>query len=152
MITDINSLLYKAEAEYLKEQDLANFKSYIFSLEKRLQTYEILNSQEIEVFQYVANQLSLQCPDEDELKIERALKHWLAVTRYSAMAMLFDNHSYLQQQILTWLPEQIEAHQMKALENQLFSLLYKRLRKSLNQTNFGLLEPFLEQSKNTLLG
>lgn len=151
MITDLDSILYKAEAEYLKQQDLANFKSQIFSLEKRLQIYEIIRSKEIETFQYVANQLSDSFPDESETKIKRALQHWLVVTRYCAMAMLSDNYLYLRQRILEWLPEQIEAHQMKDLEQKLFSLLHQRFKKILNSEQFSILQPFLEVSQNALL-
>jgi hypothetical protein len=151
MITDLDSLLYKAENKYLEEQDLANLKSQIFSLEKRLKLYEILSQKEVELFQYLANQLINDFPTEEESKIEQALKHWLAVIRYCAMAMLTDNHLYLQHRILEWLPEQIKAHQLQALEKSLFNLLQKRLQKILNSEQFAVFQPFLEQSQNALL-
>jgi hypothetical protein len=151
MITDLDSLLYKAEAKHLESQDLANFKSQIFSLEKRLKLYELLSQKEVEIFQHIANQLINDFPNEEEAKIERALKHWLAVIRYCAMAMLTDNHLYLQHRILEWLPEQITAHQLQVIEKSLFNLLQKRLQKVITSEQFTILQPFLEQSKNTLL-
>jgi hypothetical protein len=151
MITDLDYLVYKAEDKYLPKQDLANFKSQMFSLEKRLQIYELLSEKETEIFQYIANQLVNEFPTEDEAKIGQALKHWLAVTRYCAMAMLADNHVYLQHRILEWLPEQITAHQLQVIEKSLFNLLQKRLQKILNSEQFTILQPFLTQSQNALL-
>lgn len=151
MITSLDSLLYQAEEKYLSQQDLANFQSQIFSLEKRLQTYEVLRAEEADTFQYVTNHLAKNFPNEPENKIERALKHWLMVTRYCGMAMLSDNSIYLTQRILEWLPEQIEAYELKNIEQSLFSLLQKRLRKSLNSEQFAMLQPYLEQAQNALL-
>lgn len=151
MITDLESILYKAEARYLESQELAIFKSQIFSLEKRLQTYEILSSKEADVFQYVANQLVNNFPDVNESKIKKALQHWLLITRHCGMAMLADNHQYLQHRILEWLPEQIEIHNLRVLEENLYVFLEKRLIKILNPEQFSLLEPFLQQSKDALL-
>lgn len=151
MISDLDSLLYKAEAEYLSQQDLADFKSQIGSLEKRLQIYEALADKEIEIFQYVADRAVEKFPDESETKIARALKHWLAVMRYCAMAMLFDNPNYLQHHVLEWLPEQVAAHHLKDLEQDIYSLMQSRLKKSLKPEHFAVLNPYLEQSRLALL-
>jgi hypothetical protein len=151
MITDLESILHKAEATYLEQSDLNIFKSQIFSLEKRLQVYELLRERETEVFQYVANQLISNFSELDELKIRKALQHWILVVRHCGMAMLSDNHLYLQYRILEWLSEVIETHDLKVVEEKLYSLLQKRLQKALGSENFSVLEPFLEQSQNALL-
>lgn len=150
MISDLDSLLYKAEAEYLSQRDLANFKSQIFALEKRLEVYKIISSKEVEVFKFVASRLAEDFADESETKLERALKHWLATIRYCAMAMLFENPQYLQHRILEWLPEQIAAHQMQDLEQSISSLLEKRFKKVLNSEQFSLFQPYLEQAQTAL--
>lgn len=151
MISDLDTLLYKAEAEYLSQQDLANFKSQIFALEKRLEVYKIISTKEVEIFQFVASRLAEDFADESETKLERALKHWLATVRYCAMAMLFDNPQYLQHRILEWLPEQIKAHQMQNLSQSIYSLLEKRFKKVLNSEQYSLLQPYLEQAQTALL-
>lgn len=151
MITDLEAILYKADETYLDSQDLARFKSQTFSLEKRLQTYEILRQQETSIFQYVADRLVKDLPDLSESKIKKALEHWLMIVRYCAMAMLADRPEYLQHHILDWLPEQIEIYNLRVLEENLYALLEKRLRKVLNAEQFSLLEPFLQQSKAALL-
>ncbi|MEM7758779.1 MAG: phycobilisome protein [Cyanobacteria bacterium P01_G01_bin.67] len=151
MITKLDSLLYQAEAEYLEQDDLDKFKSEIFSLEKRVQLYEIISSKETDIFQYVATQLLASYPDEPEAKIRRALKHWLIVMRYCGMSMLFDNPKYLQHRILEWLPEQITAHQLQDVERSLFSFLQKRLTKVLSSEQWSLLKPYFELAQNALL-
>lgn len=148
MISDIDSILYKAEAEYLEQQDLANFKGQIFALEKRLQVYEIISSKETEIFQSIATRLANN-PDEPD-KIRLGLKHWLMVMRYCAMAMLLDNPDYLKYR-LEWLSEQVEAYQTKAIEQKIFELLQKRFQKVLDSEQLSILKPYLEQTRNALL-
>jgi len=151
MITEIESQIYSAEAEYLSSQDLGVLKTQILYLEERLKIYEQLRTQEAEIFQYAANQISKNFADESELKVKQALKHWLLILRYCGMAMLFNDSLYLQQQILSWLSAQIEARQTQDLEKHLYSYLHKRLKKVLGNEQFSILQPYLEQSKNALL-
>jgi len=150
MITEIDSQIYQAEAEYLAQKDLGIFKSQILYLEERLRVYEQLRDREAEIFQYVAEQINHNFPDEPELQVKRALKHWIITLRYCGMAMLSNDPLYLQQ-ILEWLPAQIEAHQTKKLEKNLYSYLHKRLKKNLGNDDFSILQTYLEQSKNALL-
>jgi hypothetical protein len=151
MITEIESLIYQAEAEYLSQKDLGVFKTQILCLSERLKIYEQIREQETEIFQHVVNQIVNNFPDEPEAKVERAVKHWLMILRYCSMAMLSNDSQYLERRILEWLPAQIAAHQMQELEQNLFGYLHKRLRKSLDNDQFAILQPYLEQSKNALL-
>jgi hypothetical protein len=151
MITEIDSLIYQAEAEYLTQKDLGIFKSQILYLSERLKIYEQIRDQETEIFQHVVNQIANNFPDEPESRVKRAVKHWLMILRYCGMAMLSNDSQYLEQRILAWLPEQIAAHQMQELEQNLYGYLYKRLKKSLDNDQFSILQPYLEQSKNVLL-
>ncbi|MEO0014939.1 MAG: hypothetical protein RLZZ535_3328 [Cyanobacteriota bacterium] len=151
MITEIDSLIYQAEAEYLAQKDLGIFKSQILYLSERLKIYEQIRDQETEIFQHVVNQIANNFPDEPESRVKRAVKHWLMILRYCGMAMLANDSQYLEPRILAWLPEQIAAHQMQELEQNLYGYLYKRLKKSLDNDQFSILQPYLEQSKNVLL-
>jgi Phycobilisome protein len=151
MITEIDSLIYQAEAEYLAQKDLGIFKSQILYLSERLKIYEQIRDQETEIFQHVVNQIANNFPDEPESRVKRAVKHWLMILRTCAMAMLANDSQYLEQRILAWLPEQIAAYQMQELEQNLYGYLYKRLKKSLDNDQFSILQPYLEQSKNALL-
>lgn len=151
MITEIDSQIYQAEAEYLSAKDLGIFKSQILYLEARLKIYEQLRSEESEIFQYVINQIAQNFPDEPEIKVKQALKHWMLILRYCSMAMLANDSQFLQQRILEWLPEQITARQTQMLEKNLYTYLQKRLKKLLGNEQFSILQPYLEQSKNALL-
>jgi hypothetical protein len=150
MITEIDALIYQAEAEYLTQKDLGVFKTQVLYLSERLKIYEQIREQETEIFQHVVNQIANNFPDELEARVERAVKHWLMILRYCAMAMLANNSQYLEQR-LEWLPEQIAAHQMQELEQNLYGYLYKRLKKSFDNDQFSILQPYLEKSKNCLL-
>ncbi|MEL6930699.1 MAG: phycobilisome protein [Cyanobacteria bacterium J06600_6] len=151
MITEIDSQIYHAETEYLSMTDLGVFKSQILYLEERLKVYEQLRSQETEIFQYVSNQIAQGFPEEPETLVKQALKHWILILRYCGLAMLANDSRMLQQRILEWLPEQIEARQTQMLEKHLYSCLQKRLKKLLGNEQFFILQPYLEQSKKALL-
>ncbi|MEL6581719.1 MAG: phycobilisome protein [Cyanobacteria bacterium J06621_12] len=151
MITDIESLIYQAEAEHLIQKDLGVFKSQVLYLEERLKVYELMRTQEAEVFQHVANQLINNFPQQPQEEVKLALKHWLLITRCCAMAMLSNDPLYLQQRILAWLPEQIEAHKMQDLERNLADYLLKRLKKVMGIEHFSIIKPYLEESKTILV-
>ncbi|NJL51686.1 MAG: phycobilisome protein [Hydrococcus sp. SU_1_0] len=151
MITEIDSLIYQAEAEYLAQKDLGLFKTQVLYLEERLKIYEQIRDQEAEIFQHVANQITTGFPDESEAKVSRAIKHWLMILRYCAMAMLSNDSKYLEDRILTWLPEQIVAHQLQNLEQTLYGYLQKCLKKDLGNEQYSILQPYLEQSQQVLL-
>ena len=150
MITEIDSLIYKAEAEYLAQTDLGIFKSQILYLEERLKVYEQLREIETETFEHVATQLINNFPDEPQANVKLALKHWLTIVRYCGMAILSNDSQYLEQCIIDWLPEQIAAYQIQELEQNLYSYLHKRLKKVLSIEQFSILQPYLEQCQKIL--
>ena len=152
MHSDIQAILHQAEEHYLKGQEIKVFRIYADSLAKRLETYECLRDQEIKIFQPIAEELVRAYPEENPKLLEKALKHWLAVMRYCAMAMLLNNPEYLERRILEWLTEMVQAHQMQSVENTIYDLLISRLQKELSQKQLALLQPFLEQAQTTLLG
>jgi hypothetical protein len=151
MITEIDSLIYQAEDQYLTQKDLGLFKTQVLYLEERLKIYEQIRDQEGEIFQLIATQILTSFPDEPEANVKRALKHWIMLLRYCAMAMVSNDPKYLEQRILEWLPEQIAAHQMQGLEQNLYGYLNKRLKKSLENDHYSILQPYLEQCKTIFL-
>ena len=152
MQSDIKAILYKAEDHYLQKTEIKDFQNSVASLAQRLETYKCLRDQEIKIFQPIAEELVRAYPEQNSKLLEKALKHWLAIMRYSAMAMLLNNPEYLQRQILDWLKEIVQAHQMQSLENSIYDLLLSRLEKVLSQKQLLLIHPFLEQAQTTLLG
>ena len=117
MISDLESILYKAEIEYLEITELNIFNQRALSLERRLKLYELLRDREIEIFEYIAEDLLKNYPQTDELKIALALQYWMSIMRHCCMAMLSNNYLYLENRILAWLPEQIEVDELKNISS-----------------------------------
>jgi hypothetical protein len=151
MHTDLTNFFHRSQHHYLPDEDIAVFKQHTDSLAKRLEVYEMLRDQEISLFQAVADQLEAEFAQENPRVLERALKHWLTVMRYCAMAMLMNNHEYLQHRLLEWLTDIVQAHNLLAIEQSLYEFLQAKLSEVLTADQLALLNPFLEQAKTALL-
>lgn len=150
MQPEIKTLLYEAEDHYLKPEEIESFQHYASSFAQRLETYELLRDAELAIFQPVADQLLEAFPQKQQ-EIELALKHWLSVLRYCAMAMLMNNPEFLQRRLLEWLVDLVQVHQMQAIEIELYQLLQAQLQEQLSDQNL-VIQPFLAQAEDTLLG
>jgi Phycobilisome protein len=151
MHPDLRNLLYDAEIAYLQAADMTRFKTVVASLKERLEVYEYLRDREIEIFQPIADELLAAFPEENPKLLERALKHWLSIMRYCAMAMLINNPEYLQHRLLEWLTDIVQAYQMEAIETHLCKSLKASLQKGLSKPQFALVQPFIEQAQATLV-
>jgi hypothetical protein len=152
MHSDFERFLQDAEDHYLQPSEIADFKQHVNSLKQRLQTYEQLRDQELTIWQPVAEQLQALCPNESSQRQEKALEHWIAALRYGAMAMLLNNPGFLQHHLLEWLTDIVQAHQLTDLEHQLSQLLETRLKEVLSDAQFLLMQPYLNQAQNNLVG
>lgn len=150
MHPNIQTLLYGAEARYLKAGEIEAYRSYTSSLAKRLATYELLRDGEIKIFQPIADKLLATYPQEQHT-VERSLKNWLSVVRYCAMAMLLDNPEFLQRRVLEWLTDTVQAYQTRAVDESLYKLLQAQMSQLLAEEHLALLQPFLAQAAATLL-
>ena len=150
MQSDIKIILHQAEENYLENKDIKLFQTHVANLAKRLEVYKILRDREIEIFQPIADELLKVYPEENPQLIEKALKHWLSIMRYCAMAMLLNNPGYLQRGVLEWVTDMVQAHQMQSIENAIYELLSSDLQRLLSPDQFALMEPFLEQTQAIL--
>lgn len=151
MHTDLTILCHRSQHHYLPKGEVAVFKHHVDLLKERLELYKLLRDHEVSIFQSIANQLEEVFEQENPKIIKKALKHWISALRYCAMAMLLNNHEYLQHRLLEWLTDIIQAHQMQEMENYLYEFLQIQLSELLTVEQIGLLNPFLEQARNTLL-
>jgi hypothetical protein len=151
MHSDLRTLLYDSEIAYLQGQQIYLFKHRIDALKESLEVYERLRDREIAIFQPIADELLKAFPMENPKLIERALKHWLSIMRYCAMAMLLNNPEFLQHRLLEWLTDVVQAYQMEAIENHLYELLQASLKTVLSDQQFALIQPFLAQARTTLV-
>ncbi len=152
MYPQIKTLLYEAEDRYLRLEEIETFKHRAFSLQECLETYELLRDNELAIFQPVADRLLDAFPQEKPESVKRALKHWLSVLRYCAMAMLLNNPEFLQRRLLEWLTDLVQVHQTQAIEMTLYQLLQARLQELFSEQHLALVEPFLAQAEETLFG
>ncbi len=152
MHPDLESLFYKSEENFLQATEIKLFKHHVASLADRLALYERLRDQEVAIFQPVADQLLSSFPQQDPKLLEKALKQWLTVMRYAAMAMLLNNPEFMQRRLLEWLTDVVQANQMQAIEAKLCQLLQARLKQVLSSDQLGLIQPLLDQAQTTLVG
>ena len=88
MQKDFEHLFYEAEDHYLESSHLQSLKKAAATLKERREIYKILRDREVPMFQFIADSLVEAFPDENMQRLEQALKHWMSVMRYGAMAML----------------------------------------------------------------
>ena len=151
MYPDVETLLNQAEDHLLNPEQIKTFKLNITSLTKRLETYEILRDKEAAIFQAIADQVLALYAKENPKTLEQVLKHWILLLRYCAMAMLLNDHTFLQHRILGWLKGLSQTYQTQAIETSLCQSLQTHLKQILSPQQIALLHPFLEQAQANLL-
>ncbi|MGB5594678.1 MAG: phycobilisome protein [Crocosphaera sp.] len=151
MQKDFESLFYEAEDHYLQNSDLANLNDRAERLKQCLEIYQELRDKEIPIFQLVADSLIEAFPEENTQRLEQALKHWMSVMRYGAMAMLLNNPDYFRHRLLEWLTDIINAQEMVAIETHIFDCLKQGLEEMFTSEKMNLINPFLEQANMMLL-
>lgn len=151
MHPELRTLLYDAEIKYLQTSEVELFRACVTCLQERLQTYECLRDQEIAIFQPIADEILKRFPEKNPELLSQALKHWISVLRYCAMAMLLNNPDFLQYRLIEWLAPLVQAHQMESLEDSLGKLLLSRLEEVLSEQQLALVHPFVEQARTTFL-
>jgi Phycobilisome protein len=151
MDTALQSLIYTADDHYLSDADLERFHRDVHSLAERIETYEILRDRELSILQPAADYLSEEFPTTDSKLLERGVVHWLNILRYSSMAMLLNNPEFLNQRILEWMPDIVQAYQLQAIEKALYRLLQVQLKSSLSPEQLSLVKPYLEEAYTTLM-
>ncbi len=151
MQADLEHFWQKAEDQFLTPEEIDTFRGTIDILRKRLEVYETLRDKEAKIFQAVADHLIARFPDENPKLLERALKHWISVSRYCAMATLLNDSDYLQHRLLEWLTDIVKVYRMERIIDCLHERYLAEAGEFLCPGGFHLLQPFLEQAKTTLL-
>ena len=152
MNTKIQELHKKAELTYLEDQELERINHYLlYSLSKRVEIYKLISSQEIDIFQPIANQINTIFTEEEPEKIELALKYWISILRHWCMALIIEEPNYLNDHILEWLVPQIKGYQISILSNKIFSLLQKSLSKKLSSVQYSLIKPYIQETEKNLV-
>ena len=147
----ITALFDAAETHYLKPEELGVVNQYMSGFPARLEAYKSLRDRELEIVQWVADQLQVRHPQEPIDLLERSLKNAMLVLRDCAMAMLLNDPTYVQTHLLTWLSSTMSAHPTQAIDLTLHQLLNQRLSQKLDPAHWKLLGPHLAPAQTALL-
>jgi Phycobilisome protein len=151
MYPELQALIHEAESQYLNEEDLNKLSLEVSTLKDRIVTYKLLRDEEIKIFQGIADDLVTKFPQENSKKIETAIRHWLVIMRYCTMAMMLNNHEFLEHRLLEWLTDIVQAHQSQYLFKAIYSLLIAKLNSLLSKDKLAYIEPFLTQANDYLI-
>ncbi len=150
MYPELETIIHQAEESYLDDRILDNFSAEIDTLRERLEIYQLMRDNEITLFQEVANNLLGDYSQENPKNLEKSLKYWLLITRYCAIAMLLNNHEFLDRRLLEWLTDIVQADELLAIQNALYNLLMKEITELVTAKQLAYLQPFFDQAKTTL--
>lgn len=151
MYVELKTILYDGENHYLQNAELDNLKTHIGSLKIRFATYKQLRDLELSIFEAIAESLEESFPGENPVVLGEALKHWVSVMRYSAMAMMLNSSEFLQRRLLEWLGPVVAARQLQVIDTKIYQLLISKLNKVLNKQDMSLILPFLDEAQRSLI-
>lgn len=151
MHPQIESIFDNAEARYLKPEELKFVTQYVESLPQRLDAYRTLRDRELEVMQWVVDQLQLQLPQEDQELLERSIKNALLMLRYCSMGMLLDDEALVKSRFISWVTQSNKVYNTQTIDTRLYRLLNQQLEKVLNPRQMGFLNPLLKMAQTALL-
>jgi hypothetical protein len=140
----IDKIFDNAEARYLKPEELQFVTQYVESLPERLETYRNLRDRELEVMQWVADQLQSQLPQENQEILERCIKNALLMLRYCGMGMLLNDETLVKKRFLDWVSQTVKVYDTEKIDNQLHRLLNQRLTEVLGASQMRHLTPMLK--------
>ncbi|PSB00736.1 phycobilisome protein [Merismopedia glauca] len=146
MHPQLTTLLHEAEYRYLELEDLQKFQTHTVRLSHALAIYNLIQKNEIEIFQNIANLLIKEFKQTEESTIELALCNWLTVLRYCAMAMVLNNRDFLNLRLLEWMKDLVRVRPATVIESRLYEVLIEQLSKVLSAAQMMELNPFLEMA------
>lgn len=143
MNSSLESVFGDAENRYLKPEELRLLSQYVGSLPERLHLYRTLRDRELEIMQWVADQLQLALPQEKPEQLERSLKSAILMLRYCAMGMLMNDDRIVRDRYVSWFSDLSRAYGLEAIDAILHDLLNQRLNQLLGSKAMTLLGPLL---------
>jgi Phycobilisome protein len=150
MNPQIEAAFDDAENRYLKPDEIGLISQYTTSLPARLETYRSLRDHEMEIMQWVADQLQAEMPIEPVENLERSIKNGLLMLRCCAMAMLLNDESYVQNRFLVWATPMTTVYGSQMVDTTLYGLINHRLGQVLGGDRMNLLNPMLLYAQDAL--
>lgn len=151
MHPQLEAIFDEAENRYLKPEELKLINQYVESLPARLEAYRNLRDQELEIMQWVADQLQTQFAQEPVEHLERSLKNALLMLRYCSMGMLLDDEAFVEDRLLSWVKQTVKVYNTEKFDIALYRLMNQRLTQALGAKQMSFLSPILAMAQNALL-
>ena len=123
---------------------------YVNSMPARLEAYRSLREHELEIMQWVAEQLQAEMPVEPVENLERSIKNALLMLRCCAMAMLLNDESFVHTRLVTWLAPRVTAYNSQNIDSTLYGLMNHRLNQVLGSDRMAVLTPLLTYAQTAL--
>lgn len=146
----IEAVFDDAENRYLKPEELGLISQYAQSLPARLEAYQSLRDYELEMMQWVANQLEAEMVIESVESLERSIKNGLLMLRCCAMAMLVNDEALIHDRFLVWASSATTVYGSHLIDTTLYKLMNHRLNQVLGRERMELLNPMLAYAQNAL--
>ncbi len=153
MDSALHHLMLESEYQPLKDQDLDQWQTHIEALSDRLELYETLRDNEVEIFQAIADQLLQQDPDLAVQPLKVLVMQWISVYRHIGMAVLLKDPDFLRYRLLEWLAPVVKAHSEDAESvscETIHRLLQDQLKENLTPVQIELLDPYLKMASDHL--
>jgi hypothetical protein len=151
MHPQLEAIFDEAENRYLKPEELKFVTQYVSSIPDRVATYRSLRDQELDIVQWVADQLQAQMPKETVENLERSLKHALLMLRYCSMGMLLNDEEFVKARLVDWVSQSVKVYHSQAIDSALYKLLNQRLNQVLGAKAMSFLNPMLMLAQKSLL-
>jgi hypothetical protein len=139
----LESIFDNAENRFLKPEELKLLNQYVGSLPDRLQVYRMLRDREIDIMQWVADQLQAAMPQEKTELLERSIKNAVLMLRYCAMGMLMNDDRIVCDRYVAWFSEMSHIYNTEAIDATLYHYLNLKLTQTLDSKAMSLLKPML---------
>ena len=150
MNPQIEAAFDDAENRYLKPEALGLISQYTQSIPTRLETYQSLRDYELEIMQWVADQLEAEMPLESVDNLERSIKNGLLMLRCCAMSMLVNDEGLIRDRFLVWASSMTTVYESHLIDTTLYGLMNHRLNQVLGIERMVLLMPMLAYAQNAL--
>ena len=150
MNPQIEAVFDDAENRYLKPEELGLISQYTHSIPARLETYQSLRDYELEIMQWVADQLQAEMPIESVENLERSIKNGLLLLRCCAMAMLVNDQGLIRDRFLVWASPMTTVYGSHLIDTKLYRLINQRLNQVLGVERMVLLMPMLAYAQDAL--
>jgi hypothetical protein len=155
MKLQVHNILHRAEGRYLTEQESASLRSWAGGLEERLAAMAELHRVEENVMQVVMKAVNAGYPDfarKYAAGSEKGIRDMSIVLRYAAHAMVLQDMTYLEENLLNWLGTVLRGigFTPQFLEDA-YGTMERACREQLSAKSSALVAPYLEHCKTSLV-